>query len=190
MRPITTAITQSKLRIPFLAAMTGLFTLTLIAFIAPVQAHEDVGVLLKDGWARASIGAAKTSAIYITLDNSHGPDDKLLEVRSDAAKAVEIHSMSMTDGVMKMRRMDYLALPHGETVKLAPGGWHIMLIGLKNPLSVGGSVDATFVFEKAGEKTVTLPIHPIGGPDKSGAGHKMPAPSGHEMPAPMDHSKH
>lgn len=118
------------------------------------------GLVLSDAWARASVTA--TGAAYLTVENTGSSDDTLVEVRSDAAETVELHTMTMDGMVMKMRKLDKLDVKAGETVKLAPGGLHIMLIRLKEPLGEGMSVPLTLVFEKAGAVDVSAPVRAAG----------------------------
>ena len=83
--------------------------------------------------------------------------DRLLSGTTPAADRLEIHEMSVTDGIMRMRALpDGLAIAPGQTVKLAPGGYHIMLIGLTKPLALGDHVPARLKFEKAGEVEVSF----------------------------------
>ena len=117
-------------------------------------------IAVSDAWARASVTA--TGAAYLTVSNSGDKDDLLLEVRSRAAEKVEIHDMTMDGMVMKMRRLDALPVAAGESVALAPGGKHIMLIGLVEPLSEGMTVPLTLVVESAGEIEVSAPVRPAG----------------------------
>jgi copper(I)-binding protein len=137
-----------------------------LALIAPLLAacgessSEAGGIELRDAWARAS--ATQTSAAYLTIENRTGEDDTLLEVRSPVAERVEIHDMTMEDMVMRMRKLDDLPVAAGESVSLAPGGKHIMLIGLSGPLEEGASVPLTLVFEKAGEIAVEAPVRAAG----------------------------
>lgn len=123
------------------------------------EAGED-GLVLSDAWARASVTA--TGAVYLTIENKGDAADTLLEVRSAAAAKVELHTMTMDGMVMKMRRLGALPIEAGETVSLAPGGLHIMLIRLKEPLGEGMSVPLTLVFEKAGSVEVSAPVRAAG----------------------------
>lgn len=141
-----------------------------LALIAPLlaacgeesskEAGEAGAVVVSDVWARAS--ATQTSAAYLTIGNRTGEDDTLLEARSPVAGRVEIHDMTMEDMVMRMRRLDNLPVAAGESVQLAPGGKHIMLIGLSGPLEEGATVPLTLVFEKAGELAVEAPVRAAG----------------------------
>lgn len=137
-----------------------------VALIAPLvaacgeQAAEPGGLEIADAWARAS--ATRTGAAYLTLENKGSEADTLIEVRSPVAERVEIHDMTMEDMVMRMRRLDNLPVAAGESVQLAPGGKHIMLIGLSGPLEEGATVPLTLVFEKAGELAVEAPVRAAG----------------------------
>jgi len=76
-------------------------------------------------------------------------DRKLLKAQSPAAKATEIHEMIRENDVMRMRQVDAVALPAHKTVKLGPGGYHIMLIGLAQQVKVGDAIPVTLTFQKA-----------------------------------------
>jgi periplasmic copper chaperone A len=113
-------------------------------------------------WARATPGGAKTGAIYLTIANKGGAPDKLLSASTPAAGLAQVHSMSMDNGVMKMRPVASLDLKPGETTELKPGGLHIMLMQLKGPLVEGKSVPLTLTFEKAGKVDVTATVEKPG----------------------------
>ena len=99
--------------------------------------------------------AGGTGVGFLVVVNLGSDDDRLLSARSPAADSVEIHEMSMNDGVMRMRALgDGLAIPAGATVELAPGGIHLMLIAPKQPFAEGQKVAITLVFEKAGTVAV------------------------------------
>ena len=135
-------------------------TLLLSAAFAAVSAVSALAadLMAKDPYAFASTPSAKAGGAYISVMN-HGHADRLLDVTSDVAKRVEIHEHKDVDGVMKMRQVKAgLEVPmHGEMI-MAPGGYHVMLMGLKAPLVEGEAFDVTLVFEKAGEITVSVPI--------------------------------
>jgi periplasmic copper chaperone A len=118
-------------------------------------------ISVSDAWARASV--TDTGAAYVTIANKGNADDALLEARSPIAAKVEVHDMTMEGMVMKMRKLDALRVNAGDEVVLAPGGKHIMLIGLKQVLEEGMSVPVTLVFEKAGEIEVNAPVRPASG---------------------------
>jgi len=94
---------------------------------------------IKNDWVRPTNSGQKVGAAYMTITSK--VDCELTDVKSDVAETVEIHSMTMTDGIMKMRKMNTLPLKAEQAVTLAPGGFHFMLFGLKKPLQVGEKVD-------------------------------------------------
>jgi copper(I)-binding protein len=117
-------------------------------------------------WARTSPKDASNGAVYMNLKSSDG--DRLLSASVDPsiAATVEVHETvpveDETDdsgmAMMKMQPVDAIDLPAGETVSLAPGGYHVMLIGLVSPLEVGEKFDITLNFENYGEKTVAVEV--------------------------------
>jgi copper(I)-binding protein len=128
---------------------------------------------------RATVGAIPVSAGYLKIQNNGTDDDWLMTATSDLARKTELHSMTMDNGVMRMRRVDSgIKVPAGGTVTLAPGGYHIMLIGLKNPLTAGHVFDVTLEFRHAGPMTITgIAMKPDEISMGSGAmtqGHSMP----------------
>ena len=104
---------------------------------------------------RATVGSMLSSAAYVSITNHGNTADRLVGVTSKLARKTELHKMFMDNGVMKMRQVvggiDLLA---GRTIHLAPGGYHVMLIGLTSPLTAGGMFEITLVFQNAGEKTL------------------------------------
>ena len=112
-------------------------------------------------YARATVAGQPTGGGYLTLENKGG-DDRLLSATVGVSGAVELHSMSMDGDVMRMRQVDAIALPAGQTVELKPGGLHIMFVGLKAPLKAGDRFPMKLKFEKAGEVTVEVTVLPPG----------------------------
>ncbi|MBC7103851.1 MAG: copper chaperone PCu(A)C [Parvibaculum sp.] len=139
--------------------------LPVLLMLAPLLAscgdNAPSEIAVSEVWARASV--TKTGAAYATIENRGGADDTLVEVLSPVAERVEIHYMTMDGMVMKMRKLDALPVKAGESVALAPGGKHIMLIGLHGPLDEEAPVPLTLVFEKAGKIELTAPVRPAGG---------------------------
>lgn len=116
-------------------------------------------IAISEAWARATPPGASVAGGYLTIDNRGSSDDRLLSVQSAASEAVEIHSMSMDGGVMRRRRLDEgLALPAGASVRLEPGGLHLMFIRPSSPFSEGTVVSATLTFEHGGTQTVEFPV--------------------------------
>ena len=124
-------------------------------------------------WSRATPGGAKVGAGYLTIKNGGAAPDRLVSATADIAEHTEIHEMSMTDGMMKMRQVsDGVAVPAGGSVALAPNGYHLMLLGLKKPLTEGGTFSGTLTFEKAGTVAVTFEVRGIGASDPEPSAHQ------------------
>jgi uncharacterized protein YcnI len=120
-------------------------------------------LVIEAPWARATPAGAQVAGGYLKIANTGSTPDRLIGGSFPVASAVEIHEMAMADGVMKMRELDKgLEIPPGQTVELKPGGYHLMLTGLRAPLKEGGSVTGRLVFEKAGALDVELKIAPMG----------------------------
>ena len=134
--------------------MTRLFKAASLvtALLMSVPAYADVTV--SDAWARATRPGQKVGAAYMTLQSP--ADTALVKVESPAAGTVEIHTMTMNDGVMKMRMLENLPLKANETVKLAPGGFHLMLFDLAKPLQAGETVQLTLHFKDSAGNTSSL----------------------------------
>jgi copper(I)-binding protein len=100
-----------------------------------------------------------SSAAYFTIRNEGAGTDTLLSVTSPAGNA-SLHSTSMDNGVMRMRPLAHLDVPANSDIVLKPGGTHVMLMGLKQPLAAGSTVELDLQFEKSGEKRLTVPVRP------------------------------
>lgn len=137
----------------------------------PAQSHEYQLGTLKIGhpYARATAPGQPNGGAYLSLNNAGG-DDRLLSAQAGVAGRTELHSMSMEGNVMRMRRVEGIAVPAGGFVALKPGGLHVMLLGLKAPLKEGEKFPMTLRFEKAGEISVTVNVEAPGA-DHSGAAH-------------------
>lgn len=126
-------------------------------------------ISVEDPWARAMpvLGEpgepGANSAVYFLIRN-HGPEpDRLLGGESSVASAVEIHRSEQVDDVMRMRRLEDLELPAGGSVELAPGGLHLMLVGLRRALEPGQEFELTLRFKDAPDLLVNVPVGPIRG---------------------------
>jgi copper(I)-binding protein len=159
---------------------TMAFAAAMAALLATPVRAEDVkagDLVITQAWSRATPTGAKVAGGYLTVENKGSAADKLIAGSADVAGKVEIHEMAMDGGVMKMRPLDQgLVIEPGKTVKLAPGGFHIMLMDLKSQLKQGEKVPLTLQFEKAGKVNVSLDVQGVGaqapGGDHSG-GHMM-----------------
>jgi copper(I)-binding protein len=132
---------------------------------AQVQAADyDVGPIhIAQPWARATPKGAKSGAGYMTITNNGSTTDRLSCVSSDASAKCQVHTMTMENGVMKMRPVEGgLEIKPGDTVVLKPAGLHVMFLDLKHPLESGKTVAATLQFEKAGTAQVEFNIAAMG----------------------------
>ena len=112
-------------------------------------------------WSRATSPRQEVGAAYVTLRSDTA--DRLVSVSTPAARESQLHDMSMAGGVMRMREAPGIALPAGKTVTLAPGGLHIMLMGLAKPLTPGQTFPLHLVFEHAPPLDVIVTVRTPGG---------------------------
>lgn len=120
--------------------------LMMLVLSAAPLAHAADWVIIDNAWVRNTLPGQSVSAAYMTL-TSQQKDANLISIESDVSDSVEIHSMSMQNGVMKMRMLKQLPLTTGKPYKLAPGGYHLMLFDLKKPLSPGDKVNFVLTFK-------------------------------------------
>ncbi|MEI7770598.1 MAG: copper chaperone PCu(A)C [Chloroflexales bacterium] len=114
------------------------------------------GATATSGAAMADSGG--TSAAYLTITNSGSTADALLKAESDVANSVELHTMTMVDNVMKMTPVEKIDIPASGKAELKPGGFHVMLIGLRHDLKEGDVVKLTLTFQTAGKVEVEAPV--------------------------------
>ena len=154
----------------FFLLMLGLGIVTIAACKETAAQQANVQILNAHSFATAP--NAKTGAVFMTLKNTGGEDDKLLSVSSEMAEIAEVHEnmVDPDDGKMMMRRIKEITITGKGEVELKPTGYHIMLINLKAPLEKGESFPVILTFEKSGERMVNAAIVAPG------------------MAQPMDHS--
>jgi len=128
-----------------------------LASCAPTAPQIEV----RDAWARATAPGQPSGAIYATIVN-RGSADRLVGVASDAGTAM-LHSSDSADGVARMRMLSELPVPASGEVALAPGGTHIMLTGLKAPLTAGSDIGLTLRFAETRPRTVRVAVVAPGG---------------------------
>ena len=136
--------------------MKNLYRLICLCFLLPQLAFAASPVHVRNAWVRASAPGQSVGAAYMTLQSPS--DTHLVKVESNAAGSVEIHSMTMKNGVMQMRMLDTLPLLAGKPAKLEPGGFHLMLFDLKKPLKAGEKVEFTLHFKDDAGKTSVLQV--------------------------------
>jgi len=134
---------------------TKLFVLGLFCLLVACG-QADQSVKVDDAWVRATKPGQEVAAGYMTLTSKD--DVSLFKVESDDIGKVEIHSMSMNNGVMEMRMLDEIALEKGKPYKLEPGGFHLMLFDIKKPLTAGNSLKFKLYLRDATGKVSTLEV--------------------------------
>lgn len=159
-----------------------------IVFAAPALSHDyRLGDLHIDHpMAFETPRTAMAGGGYMTITNDGADDDRLIAVRADFPR-VMLHTTEETDGVARMIHLDAVEIPAGETVSFAPGGLHVMFMGLDgNPLRAGDSIAATLVFESAGEVDVTFDV--VARETESGDGHHHEHENEHDQGHDHDHT--
>lgn len=141
-----------------LIRLAAAISLTLAATLAPTGGASASSVMVSKAYARASATAgAETGAAYVVL-MVHGEDDRLVGVSTPAAKMAGLHKTVNVDGVMKMEHVDGIDIPANAMLQMKPGGYHIMLMGLTQPLKEGDEIVLTLKFEKAGDVEVKAKV--------------------------------
>ena len=143
------------MRNPKRLVLAALLTLSATAALA------GGAVTVNDPYVRAVPPGQPNSAAFMGLVNGTGAPRALVGGHSDVAEVVELHTHTMEDGMMKMRRVERIDLPAGETVTLEPGGLHVMLIGLKRGLNPGDQVDLTLDLDDGGVVRVQAPVREV-----------------------------
>ena len=179
--------------LPSIARATILGVLAAYCLAAPPARSEDVkagDLVITQAWSRATPNGSKIGGGYLTIENKGSAPDRLLGGSADIAGSVQVHEMSVDNGVMKMRPLDNgLAIEPGKTVKLAPGGHHLMLLDLKGALKQGDKLPIVLEFEKAGKVTVSFDVQGVGAPGPAGAAKSGSQSGGQmEMKKMQDHS--
>ena len=131
---------------------------TLLGFTLAAGSAQAQTVEVQDAWARATVPGQKGTGAFMRLTAKEGA--RLVGVSSPVAGVAEVHEMKMDGDVMKMRAVPMLELPAGKSVQFKPGGYHVMLMDLKQPLPNGSTVPLTLVFkdEKGVESRMDLKL--------------------------------
>ncbi|QPF94810.1 copper chaperone PCu(A)C [Bradyrhizobium commune] len=170
-----------------LSRIFALAALSTAVIAAPARAGDVKAgdLVITQAWSRATPGGAKVAGGFLTIENKGTAPDKLVAVSAEIAGKAEVHEMATDNGVMKMRPLDKgLIIEPGKTVKLAPGGYHLMLQDLKGAFKEGDKVPVTLEFERAGKVAVSLDVQGVGAQAPGGGGgmmKKMPDHSGMKM---------
>ena len=141
-----------------LIQIAAAIALTLGAILALAGGANASSVMVMKAYARASATpTADSGAAYVSL-MVHGSADRLVAVSTPAARMAALHRTVNVDGVMKMEHVDAIDIAADGMLKMKPGGYHIMLMGLNAPLKEGDEIDLTLTFEKAGEVKVKAKV--------------------------------
>ena len=132
--------------------------LTVLSFSAVAQNS----VQITDPWVRATVPQQKATGAFMQITAPKAM--RLLEVRSPVAGVAEIHEMSMTDNMMRMRQIKEIALPAGKAVELKPGGYHVMLLDLKGQVKAGDKIPLTLVLEGEDKHRETIEVTAVARP--------------------------
>ena len=136
------------------------FVLTVLVAMLLACSKEAPEIYITDNWVRATAEGQDVGAAYMTITSAS--DTSLVKVESSASDSIEIHSMSMENGIMKMRMLEQLDLKAKTPNKLTPGGFHLMLFDLKKPLKAGETVSFSLHFKnQAGKETLVTISSPI-----------------------------
>ena len=167
------------------AALT--FSATGVAHACESHQYELGSLRIDHPFARATVGPARVSAAYVVIENS-GAADRLVSASATVSEKVELHTMEMADGVMRMREVEGgIEVPAGGIAVLEPGGLHIMLLGLTQELVEGERFPMTLTFEQAGEIEVEVMVEGAAAGAHSGHDHHD---HGHDDPEHKDHDHH
>jgi copper(I)-binding protein len=140
------------------------------ASLLAAGAHAQVTV--KDAWVRATVPQQKATGAFMQINAAK--DTKLVSATSPVTPVVEVHEMAMQDSVMRMRQVPALDVPAGKTVELKPGGYHVMLLDLKQQVKEGDTVPLTLVFEGKDGKRESVEVK---APVRALNASAQPAPS-------------
>jgi len=116
-------------------------------------------ISISGAWSRATVAGQSTAAVYLTIANKGGGDDKLLNASTPIGQAT-LHSSTMDGGVMRMRPLEALDIPAQSTFQLKPGGTHIMVAGVKQPLIAGSSFPLALHFDRSGDRRINVDVRP------------------------------
>lgn len=131
-------------------------TLGLAFFFASAAIHAEEAVTVAHAWVRATAPGQRVAGAYLEI--SSAVPGKLVAASSPVAGSVEIHSMRLENGIMKMRQLESLELPAQQTVKFEPGGLHIMLLALKRPLKRGDKIPLRLTLQRADRSTTVVEV--------------------------------
>jgi len=134
----------------------------LVLAMATAAMAQGAPIDVQHAWARATPPGAKSAAVYLTIVNHGSADDRLVSVTTPVAGKAELHETTMANGVMHMQPAGAVVIKPGTPLVLKPGGYHVMLTDLKQPLVQGQKVALSLVFEKAGKVDAVATVQKVG----------------------------
>jgi copper(I)-binding protein len=126
------------------------------------RSYNAGSLVIEAPWVRATPAGARVAGGYLKITNTGPQPDRLIGGSLPVAAEVEVHEMTMSDGIMRMRKLDGLEIKPGQSVELKPGGYHLMFTGLREGLKEKQTVKGTLLFERAGSVEVEYRVAPIG----------------------------
>jgi copper(I)-binding protein len=171
---------DGPMRLLFTASVVLFFVILFASFllVSPIPAQQvtSANMVVTQAWSRATPSGSKVAGGYLTIENKALVADRLLSGSTVAAKKLEIHEMAVNGGVMTMRPLENgLTIEPGRTVKFAPGGLHLMFVGLLAPLKQGDQTPVSLKFERAGEIMVLFEVQAMGAPPPEPLSNAAPA---------------
>ena len=140
------------------------FLMILLGILLLSGCDTSTGITVNDAWARPAAQSGN-GAVYFLLQNNSASADELIAATSDVAEATEIHESKMTGDVMQMQQVMSLPIDGKASIEFAPGGYHVMLIGLKRDLKVGDEFEITLKFAAREDLILSVPVQEAGDSD-------------------------
>ncbi len=126
-------------------------------FLLPATPSLASDIMIGNAWIREMPHGAEVAAGYLDITNHGAVADRLIGAEASGAMSAMLHQMTTDDnGVMRMRHLEGIEIPPGETMSLAPGGYHLMIVGVREPYEAHSDIEVTLIFEHAG--TITTPF--------------------------------
>lgn len=145
-------------------------TFTIFVAAASLEIHSrESAPTITDAWVKTTVPGGRVSAAYMSIKSAKPL--KLVKVETPVAGIVELHNISMKDGVMEMKAVDAVDIPANRSVDLKPGGLHVMLMKVAQPINTGDNVPLVLTFESASKKSVVVKLDATAR-EKAASGHK------------------
>jgi copper(I)-binding protein len=142
----------------FYRLSVALLAAVILAQPANAHSHEAGHLVIGHPWSRPAPAGRPIAAAYLSITNNGAVPDALVSASSPLAASVQMHQTTLSEGMARMRPLQEVEIAPGKTVKIEPGGIHLMLVGLTGPLAAGTTVPLTLQFRVAGSVTVALNI--------------------------------